>query len=328
MKKLFAILFCLNVFLFTVPDAQAQDRQIAKTLSKKQIGKTFIIAESEKLQSLLDSAIKNTLTVFEAQELKPAELAATLIDLRNPENLTKASYRGNDQIYPASVVKMFYMSALYRQLEDGKIKMTPELQRGLENMIIDSGNESTGYILDVLTGTSSGAELPAKQFEKWKFKRNLVNRYYGSLGYTNINVNQKTHCEDAWGIEQQFRNYRGDNRNMLTTDATARLLTEIVLGRSVTAERSKQMMDLMKRDWEKPSKNADHIEFVSYALKPGTKLWSKEGWTSSTRHDAAYIETPEGLKFVLVIFTENHAGEQEIIPSIARKILEGLGEIK
>nr|MBA2334946.1 serine hydrolase [Blastocatellia bacterium] len=50
------------------------------------------------------------------------------------------------------------------------------------------------------------------------------------------------------------------------------------------------------------------------------------GWTSKSRHDAAYIETPEGLKFVLVIFTENHATEREPIPAIAGKIIEQLSK--
>ncbi len=325
MKKLLSVLFCTFVYIFCVSNITAQEQMLEKRFSTKTPVK---FNQSTKLQSLLDSAINQTLENFKEKNLKPDEFAATLIDLRNPDNLLKANYRSNEQIYPASVVKMFYMAALYRQLKLGIIKMTPELQRALENMIIDSGNESTGYILDVLTGTSSGAEMPAKEFEQWKFKRNLINRYYQSLGYTNINVNQKTHCEDAWGVEQQFRNYKGDNRNMLTTDATARLLTEIVLGKSVTPDSSKKMMDLMKRDWDKPVNNQFDQEFVSHAVKPGTKIWSKAGWTSKTRHDAAYIETPEGLKFVLVIFTENHGTEQEIIPSIARKILEGLGEIK
>ncbi|MGI8668765.1 MAG: serine hydrolase [Aridibacter sp.] len=328
MKKLFTVLFCITVFVSCNQVLSAQDRQIAKKYLPKKVDNSIKFVHSDKLQSILDSAVNKTLEDFEKRGLKPNELAITLINLQNPDNLITANYRGNEQIYPASVVKMFYMATLFRQLEDGKVKMTPELERGLKNMIIDSGNESTGYILDVITGTTSGPELPAKEFEKWKYNRNAVNRYFDSLDYKNINVNQKTHCEDAWGVEQQFRNYKGENRNMLTTDATARLLTEIVLGKVVTAERSKQMMELMKRDWEKTTSDADHIEFVSHALKPGTKIWSKEGWTSSTRHDAAYIETPEGLKFVLVVFTENHGQEQEIIPSIARKIIEGLGEIK
>ena len=54
------------------------------------------------------------------------------------------------------------------------------------------------------------------------------------------------------------------------------------------------------------------------------KLWSKAGWTTKTRHRGAYIEMPDGLKFVLVIFTKNFANEREIIPSIAGKILQNL----
>jgi hypothetical protein len=60
----------------------------------------------------------------------------------------------------------------------------------------------------------------------------------------------------------------------------------------------------------------------------GTKLWSKAGWTSRSRHDAAYIETPDGQKFVLVIFTENHANDREAIASVATKVIQGLKELK
>jgi hypothetical protein len=152
------------------------------------------------------------------------------------------------------------------------------------------------------------------------------------MGYTGINVNQKTFCEDAYGIEQQSRAYKGQNRNMLTTNATARLLAEIVLGRMNTPERTKSMMDLMSRDWSKPSDDADNqaVGFSGKALIDiklrGAKLWSKAGWTSRARHDAAYIETPDGLKFVLVVFTENHANEREIIAGIVANVIKRLRE--
>ena len=321
MNKISAIFFCLMLLFFAISNVNAQN--ITKTkISKNTNSANF--ENSEELQKLLDNSINKTIKEFESKGLKPELVAATLVDLRDSKNPKMANYRGDMLIYPASVVKMFYMAALHRQLEDGKVKLTPELKRGLRDMIVDSSNEATGYILDVLTGTSSGAELSEKDFKKWSYKRNAVNRYFASLGFENINVNQKTHCEDAYGIEQQFRNYKGDNRNMLTTNATARLLTEIVLGKSVTVERSKQMMELLKRDWEKPTNNPDNKEFISDALSPGIKLWSKEGWTSKTRHDAAYIETPGGAKFVLVIYTENLATERDIIPGIAAGVLKGL----
>ena len=121
---------------------------------------------------------------------------------------------------------------------------------------------------------------------------------------------------------------------MLTTDATARLLTEIALRRAVTAERSEQMLKLLKRDFAGTSKDPDDQAhgFSALALNElnlkDAKLWSKAGWTTKTRHDAAYIETADGQKFVLVVFTENFANERDIIPTIAGKILSNLKNIK
>jgi beta-lactamase class A len=289
--------------------------------------KPLALEQSAELETLLRGSVNAAVSTY---SFKPEEIAATLIDLRDPKNIRWANYRGEEPIYPASVVKMFYMAALHQQLQDGKVTMTTELQRGLKDMIVDSSNEATQYILDVLTNTSSGAELPQREFEKWQYKRNRVNRYFSSMGYTGINVNQKTFCEDAYGIEQQSRNYKGQNRNMLTTNATARLLAEIALGRFVNPDRSSQMMDLMKRDPFRESKDPDSqaTGFTGKALIAGkmteTKLWSKAGWTSRARHDAAYVETPDGLKFVLVVFTENHANEHEPIPAIAAKVIAGL----
>ncbi|QQS41526.1 MAG: serine hydrolase [Acidobacteriota bacterium] len=285
-------------------------------------------APSEKLKATVENAVAETLREFSAKGVTEKDVAVTVIDLTDVSNPAAGSFRGDVPIYPASVVKMFYMAALHRWEADGKVKIEGEVERGLRDMITVSSNDATGYILDVLTGTSSGAELPEKEFAEWAFRRNAVNRYFSSLGYRNINVNQKTFCEDAYGIEQQFRNYRGENRNMLTTDAAARLMFEIATGRAVSAERSRKMMELMARDWEKPVSDPADREFISHALSPGMKLWSKEGWTSKTRHDAAYIETPDGRKAVIVIFTENFAGEIGIVPGIARRVLDGIRPAK
>ena len=66
--------------------------------------------------------------------------------------------------------------------------------------------------------------------------------------------------------------------------------------------------------------------FTGIALKDieGARLWSKAGWTSTTRHDVAYIELPDGPKFVLATFTTDHANEREIIPNVARIVMDGL----
>mgnify|MGYP000191508907 FL=1 len=287
---------------------------------------------STSLGAILELAVSETLAQFPDKNWKPEEISATVIDLRDPSRWLMADVRGEKQMYPASVPKMFYMAALQRQSEDGKVKQTPELARGEKDMIVDSSNEATQYILDVITETSSGAELPDKEFQAWQHKRNRVNRFLTEMGYKNINVNQKTFCEDAYGIEQQSRAYKGQNRNMLTTNATARMMAEIVTGRLANAERTRHMMDLMKRDPFAATKDPDDQAhaFIGIALierkMTEAKLWSKAGWTSKARHDVAYIETSDGSKFVIAVFTENHAAERKVIPMVAGKIIEELAK--
>ena len=130
-----------------------------------------------------------------------------------------ASFRGNERIYPASVVKLFYLAAAQRWLEDKKIEETAELTRALHDMIVDSSNEATQYVVDVITHTTAGYELQPKEMEEWQNQRNAVNRYFASLGYTEHQCQQKTFCEDAYGRERVSRGPNGENRNKLTTDA-------------------------------------------------------------------------------------------------------------
>jgi len=294
------------------------------------IGFSQTATQSKDLQTLVDNAVITTLTKFADKKLQGKDLAITLIDMRDPARAVTASYRGNERIYPASVVKMFYLVAAHRWLEDKKIEDTPELRRALKDMIVDSSNEATHYVLDVVTHTTSGYELPPKEMVQWQHQRNAVNRYFSSLGYTNINVNQKTHCEDAYGREKVSRGPGGENRNKLTTDATARLMMEIATGKAVTPSRSMQMMELLKRDPLNKTADPDSQDtgFSGPALPAGTKYWAKAGWTSTTRHDAAYIELPTGEKFVLVTFTERHSNDRDIVPTVARVIVDGLKNVK
>jgi beta-lactamase class A len=271
--------------------------------------------------------VEQALDAFSAKGLKKDQIAVTLVDLRDPQKPVAGSYRGGDQIYPASVVKLFYLVAVHRWMEDGKIKDDAELRRAMRDMIVDSYNEATGYLVDCLTGTTSGPELSPAEMKDWYYKRNAVNRYCASLGFTNINVNRKPWCEGPYGREMQSVQMHAPNhRNWLTTDATARLLTEIATGKDVTPNRCEEMMELLKRDPspEAGSKNDQGHAFTALGLPAGSRLWSKAGWTSDTRHDAAYVELPDGRKFVLVTFTVDHANEREIIATVARVVVQRL----
>jgi hypothetical protein len=107
---------------------------------------------------------------------------------------------------------------------------------------------------------------------------------------------------------------------------------EIATGKAVTPERSAQMMELLKREYAGASKDNDDqghgFTGIALAGVEGARLWSKAGWTSTTRHDAAYIELPNGAKFVLTTFTTDHANEREIIPAVARVVIDGIKDVR
>jgi hypothetical protein len=306
-------LFALSTFLFLAVSAAAQQAKPS-------------------LQDVVDRAAKTTLERFGDKKLDASQLSITLIDLRDAQHPLSASFRGNERVYPASVVKLFYLVATHRWLEDKKIEDTPELKRAVRDMIVDSSNEATQYVVDVLTHTTGGYELPPKEMEEWQYQRDAMNRYFAGLGYTNINVNQKTFCEDAYGRERVSRGPNGENRNKLTTDATARLMMEIVTGKAANPARTAMMMELLKRDYTGTSSDNDDQGhgFTGIALKDvaGARLWSKAGWTSTTRHDVAYVELPDGRKFVLATFTTEHANDRDIIPAVAHAVMDGLKEMK
>lgn len=283
-------------------------------------------------QALVDEAARVTLARFADKKLQRDQLAITLIDLRDLQHPQQANFRGDEKIYPASVVKLFYLVAAHRWMEDGKLRDSTELRRALKDMIVESSNDATHYVLDILTDTVSGPELSESEMKIWAEKRNAVNRYFKSIGYAGINANQKPWCEGPYGRDRIFVGEKYDNRNKLTTNSTARLLADIVLGKSITPARSGQMLELMKRDFNgtstDPDDQAHGFTGIALASMPKVKLWSKAGWTSTTRHDAAYIELPNGVRFILVTFTTEHANERDIIPTVARVVLEGINNIK
>jgi len=276
---------------------------------------------------IFDQAVKETLTEFSGQKLQSNELAVALVNMVQPEQL--ASFRGEVPIYPASVVKLFYLFAAHDSMQKSKLQDTTELRRAMRDMIVDSSNDATHYLVDLLTGTTAGPELPNDEMKLWSEKRNALNRYFSGLGYTNCNINQKPWGDGPYGRERAFLGRNFENRNALTVNATALLLRKIVDGSAVSRSRSEQMMELLRRDpWKaRPQDSCEPdqaLDFTGIALPKGSRLWSKAGWTSTARHDAAYIELPDGARFVLVIFTSGHANERNIIPAIARRVIEGL----
>ncbi len=292
------------------------------------------------LQEAGDRLVSTTCNQF---QISPEQIAVTLLVYGQASIINTASdpfefwsrringysNRGEALIYPASVVKLFYMVALHEWLERGMLTTSPEIERALKDMIVDSSNDATGLIVDVLTGTTGGPELTDGPFTTWKYQRQIVNRYLYQLGvpeYNEINVCQKTWCDGPYGRERAFYGADMENRNMLTTNASAHLMHSIISGMAVSGDRSSAMRNLLKRSLSPQDLAADPENqvtgFLGGGLPQTAQLWSKAGQTSKVLHDAAYVEILDKSAFTLVVFTEGHTANQEILPFISSKVVE------
>src|SRR6185369_12954753 len=264
-----------------------------------------------KLRHVAESTLKNF------PKLKAEDLSMTMVDLTNMSTISRGDYHGDAPFYPASVVKLFFLAETYHQKQES----LPDVPRALGEMIHVSDNDATAFILDVISDTCSGPQLDGRALRKFIEKRSVVNNWLKPLGY-DISAMAKPWSFGPFGRDVQLMGPNRENRNRATSNAVASLLLWIVRGRAVSPEASKSMMELLNRPLDTPRKDENQVkEFLGESLPAGSKLWSKAGWTSEVRNDAAYIELPGGRKFILVVFTRGTADDVKLLPAIATKVL-------
>jgi hypothetical protein len=243
-----------------------------------------------------------------------------------------AHWQGARQRYPASVVKLVYLVAAEAWIQRQWLARGDELLRALADMVRDSSNDATGYVVDLLSGTTSGVELPPAAFAAWSEERQLVNRWLGELGWPELegsNACQKTWGDGPYGRERQSYGEGNANRNRLSTEGTARLLQAVMAGAVVSPPAGRRMQALLARSLDAAQRAADPENqvdgFLGGGLPEGARLWSKAGWMSQARHDAAYVEAEGVAPFLLVAFSEGTrcAADEALLPEICRRLLGG-----
>jgi beta-lactamase class A len=267
-------------------------------------------------------------------EARPGVLSLSLI-LPGKAEATGFSHRGDRQGYPASLVKLFFMVFVQAEIEAGRLGDTREVRQALQAMIASSSNDATSHIVDILTSTTSGPELAPLAFARWLRRRQATNRFFARWRWPELagsNLTQKTWYEAPYGRERQSRYEVKENGNRLSSDGVARLLLAIQRGEAVSRRRSRAMLGLMARFPERidPKNPWDQMTgFLGEGLPAGTRLWSKAGWSSQTRHDAAIVELAGGQRFILAVMTFGKplAANHRLLPFIAREVAGGVARI-
>ena len=240
-----------------------------------------------------------------------------------------AAWGDQRQIYPASVVKLIYAMAAEAWLQQDLLPEEPELRRAMRDMIADSSNDATGLLVDLLTGTTSGPALQGEAWELWQRQRRLVNDWLQGLGWPeleDVNCCQKTWGDGPYGRERVFYGVDLENRNALSTAATARVLEAVMTDGVLSPPACQRLRELLARSLDQAQRAADPENqvdgFLGAGLPEGSRLWSKAGWMSKARHDAAWWRAPDGSPALLVAFSDGAAcaKDEQLLPELARQL--------
>ena len=240
-----------------------------------------------------------------------------------------ASWNANKLFYPASLVKLIYAIATEIWIRNKLIVESEELFRALSDMLIHSSNDATSYIIDVLTGTTSGPSLRGECWQSWQLQRKLINQWIENLGWEEtkkINCCQKTWTEGPYGRDKDFYGERNNNRNALNTSSIARFFEALMSNQFLTSNSSKRLKKYLYRSLiplERQANPENQIDgFLGEGLSQSCEIWSKAGWMSQARHDAAWWKESDKYPMLVVIFSKGKALSKDniFLPSIAKEL--------
>jgi beta-lactamase class A len=298
---------------------------------------------STKLQQIVDRVVNYSAS----KKLPTSALSVTLIDTKTGE---KADYNGSIERYPASVVKLFWLVAIYQQIGTGAANEF-EIKGAIDQMILKSDNQGASRVIDTITNTqSTSIELPANELNIQKQQRQNLNNFFRQAGYSaNINISQKTfpipqeNIMEPKGFDKQLR---GDNpqkpiRNKLTTDDAARLMYEIVNTQAIAPETSKKMRSLLTRNtdpnfWKKQPPNPQDFNPVESFFGEGLpaskteNIVSKAGWTSASRQEVAFIKSKDKQTgYILAVFGDDaaYSKSKKVFPEISNLVYNKMQKV-
>jgi beta-lactamase class A len=301
------------------------------------IGKTTL-KPSTKLQKIVDRVVNYSAN----KKLSTSALSITLIDTKTGE---EADYNGSIERYPASVVKLFWLVAIYQKISTKEADESA-LKNAIDRMMRESDNNGASQIVDTLTKTkSTNVDLSATELSAKRQQRQTLNDFFRQSGYSEqLNVSQKTFpiplekMEEPRGFDRQLRGSdpQKPTRNKLTTNDAARLMYEIATARSISVPSSQKMQKLLARNLNPKSWQqipADDFNPVAGFFGEGLsvsqteKLLSKAGWTPLARQEVAFISSKDRkTEYILAVFGDDasYGKNKQVFPEISNLVYRAM----
>ena len=206
-----------------------------------------------------------------------------------------ASLHGGQPLDPGALVALPCLIAVEQWIREDRLQEDQELRRALGALVRRGSAEALSHVLDRLSGTTSGPDLPPERLVAWQRQRQLLEGWLGSLGWPELEGASAGHriwLEGPYGRDRQWLEQAGGAGNRLSSDALARLLTAVVEGSLVSPPACGRMRALLRWD-------------LSTATAPqrGVRLWGLEARSGSGVQRCVYVERediPEPQVLVLL----------------------------
>jgi beta-lactamase class A len=233
----------------------------------------------------LDEAVCTALNATGLRDIA----AACVVDLGDSR---VGHWRADDDIYPASIVKIALMMEAYARYADGSLRphdrvrilaanLTPtaeptplvagydaRVQELVDLMIGRSDNIATNQLIDLL-------------------RRERVTESVHALGASGFGLRRKLSGADPLVGDPEMT-----GRNSLSPRDAAHLLRLIALDAVPFADEQRTLLG-----------RCMHDDKLTPGLREGDRFMHKTGETSSVSHDAGILRTREGREYIVVLYT-------------------------
>lgn len=238
-----------------------------------------------------------------------------------------AGWQGMQLRDPGDLVQLPYVIASERWLQRGLIEDEPDLQRAQSAMLRQGSHDATSYVVDRLSGTTSGPALAAPAREAWIAQRQLVDGWLASLGWSELEgcrALQKTWQDAPYGREREFLGLEQENANRFSSDGFARLLEGVMVGTLISPPACQRMRSLLAVQMSEGMTDLDApagLAPLLPALGSGWRLWGRGGRSPECLQVALYGERETETPVLLVVFAEPGEGTEGLVAAIVSDLL-------
>lgn len=253
--------------------------------------------------------------------------AAQLLDPSG--RATEAAIDAADLHFPASLVKLFHAVAFLQAVDAGALQEAPEDARALDALLRHSSNDADQYLMRRLCPPPPENGLPPPP--AFVVARAALNDRWTALdpvAYAGLKIGNATYEDGPFGLEAETRRALGQNR--MSARAGLAIL-KCIAGEDdlIAPESAARLRGWLDRAWARPPRPAAGVAgqvdgFLAAGFPAGAQIWSKGGWTETTRHDAVHALMPDGSRLFLVVLVSGSdlLERADLLPAFASAFLD------